>query len=249
MNKNLLLTLLICSLTLLSCVQTEAVKPANQSGETVSETCDISSVSETLKDPKSNQDLINLINALPKPLTAECLLKSLKRPLYVSATASTLSAQPASSWSSPRVFIVKNNLYIALVPTGVGSNLLEFSELVSTIKSIKGEIVLPIENDLSQSDPYSHINYSNRTTCSGCHGSEELVKYVGGVPVYSSLAFRPRPADDVPVSYLRDSHYLCQSQFNTSQRCNFLKALFAYGDVIEKPFPETMPLPDNTFGL
>lgn len=249
MSSKLLLFILGFSLALVSCVQQEAVKTANQSNDTVAPTCDLSGLDESLSDPQSIEELVTLINSLPKPLTGECLVKSLKRPLYVNATASKLSAQPAGSYGSPRIFIFKGDLIISVVGTGEGSKLLEFSEVVSPTKSIKGEVVLPIENELARTDPFVRINISNRTTCSGCHGSEQLVNTIDGVAVYSSIAFRPFPQDDVSVEYLRENHYLCQSQKNTSQNCNFLKGLFSYGEVHAKAFPETMSLPQNMFGL
>jgi hypothetical protein len=240
---------LIFVLSLLSCVQQESVKSVSQSDQTSGATCDVNSVNENLKNPESIEELTSLINALPKPLTADCLVKALKRPLYVNASSSTMSAQPASSWESPRIFIFKGNLIISVVPSGEGSKVLEFSEMISSIRSIKGEVVLPIVNDLTQTDAFSRINYGTRSSCSGCHTSERIESTINGVPVYSSLAFRPSTSDDVSLEYLKDSQYLCQVQMNTSQRCVFMNSLFSNGEVIAKPFPETMTLPENTFGL
>lgn len=244
--KTLILLLLILSV---ACVQQDEIKSANQNNQTATTSCDLSSVDENLTDPETIDELVNLINALPKPLTADCFMKSLKRPLYVNASSSTLSAQPADGWSSPRIFIFKGNLIIALVPTGVGSKLLEFSEMINSQRSIKGEIALPVLSNISHTDPFARINYPNRTSCSGCHTSELLESTINGVPVYSSIAFRPRPSDDVYLDYLKDAHYLCQAQMSTSSSCNFWSGLFSHGDVIAKPFPTTMVLPSNTFGL
>lgn len=243
------LFLFFFSLFLVSCVQNGTVSSIEQGHHVTTPSCDLSSVDESLTDPQSIEELIHLINSLPKPLTGECLVKSLKRPLYVNASVSKQSAQPATSYSSPRIFIFKGNLIIAVVPTGDGAKLLEFSEMISSTRSIKGEVVLPLGKNLAQTDPFARINYNSRTTCSGCHNSERLESSMNGVSVYSSVAFRPKVSDDVSVDYLRDNHYLCQAQLNTSELCSFMNSLFSNGDVIPKAFPETMTLPQNTFGL
>ncbi len=56
------------------------------------------------------------INAMPKPLSLACFLRSLPRPIYYNATLSAFSAQPSVGERSPRVFFMIGDLILSVVP-------------------------------------------------------------------------------------------------------------------------------------
>lgn len=239
--------ILVLLLILSSCNQVK-VSPSEASVKAI-KICETNALADSLSDPESIDELISFINALPKPLELECLVRAFKRPLYVNASSSKLSVQPAESPDSPRIFIFKGKLIISLVPSGEGSHILEFSEMTTSMRSIKGEIALPVHEEVSKVDPYTKINNDNQTTCSGCHRSELLESLVEGVPVYSSLALRPSIGRDVPLENLQEYYYQCEAITDNSKRCAVYKALFSGGgDIIAKSFPEEMSLLLDTFG-
>lgn len=192
----------------------------------------------TDNDPQSIQALLNYINGLPKPLELDCFLEHLKRPLYVSATSSKDSVQAADGVKSPRIFIFKNKLIISLVPSGSGSEILEFSEMTSSTRTIKGELTLPIYAKVMPPEPYLRINNGDRTSCSGCHKDEVFEHYSeGGAKVYSSIAFKPKSNQMVSLTSLKQEDYLCKSASSQTKRCKILKGLFSHGEVLHEDFP------------
>jgi hypothetical protein len=203
--------------------------------------CNLDASIEALSDPRSIEELVDLLNALPKPLELDCFLKSLRRPLYVNANASTLSAQPATGSDNPRIFIFKNNLIITVVPSGAGARLLEMSELKSKTRSIKGELRMPITGRVEQSDPYRMVITEGKTSCSGCHSLEYPEHRLEGIQVYSSVAIRPTPKRDVPLDELEFYNHYCKVLRDNSERCLALDALLSHGEVIAQPFPSEMP--------
>ena len=60
--------------------------------------------------------VVDWVNAMPKPLTLACFVKSLPRPMYYNATLSSFSAQPSVGKRSPRVFFMINDLVLTVVP-------------------------------------------------------------------------------------------------------------------------------------
>ncbi len=192
-------------------------------------------------DPDSIDELLSMINSLPKPMDAECFLKSLKRPLYVNASSSKMSVQQADGPKNPRIFIFKGNLILTLVPQGEGSLVLEFSELKNDVRSFKGELALPVTKTVSPADPFLRITNGSRTTCQGCHTSEQPEFKIGDVQVYSSKALKPSSGMDVPLSSLNYEHYLCNFRNDYSKRCEFYRALLGFGEVLPKDFPADMP--------
>lgn len=198
-------------------------------------------------DPGDYEELLAMINALPKPMDAECFLKSLKRPLYINATSSTMSVQPADGSANPRIFIFKGHLIIALVPNGEGSTMLEFSELKNDVRSIKGEIALPVMGTLTTPDLFTRITGVGRTTCQGCHSSEQPEFKVGDVQVYSSRALKPTSSKEVSLSKIESELYLCDFRKETTKRCGFYRMLLGGGDVFPKAFPTDMPTLLDTF--
>jgi hypothetical protein len=233
--------LLLVPWLLISCVEQQPLSDRQIKHPIRQVNCEGSEAAEALADPKNIAELVELINALPKPLDLACLLKSLKRPLYVNATSSTLSAQPAFGENNPRIFIFKGNLIISVVPDGPGSKLLEMSELKYSRRSIKGELKLPISEQLSYSGPFQDIITTQKTSCSGCHSLEQAEYELEGVQVYSSLAIKPTAKQFVHLDDLKFELYNCQLLRDRSSRCRVLDALLNHGDVLPQNFPADMP--------
>ncbi len=59
--------------------------------------------------PRTIDETVTLINALPKPLSLPCFLESLARPLEISASYGVFSAQPAKGIRSPRIFVISGS--------------------------------------------------------------------------------------------------------------------------------------------
>lgn len=230
---------LILLIILMSCGKgTSVVSEKSSAAQEVYSSC---SVVAGTADPRTIEQLVVLINSLPKPLDIICLIKTLKRPLYVNATSSTMSVQPANGLSNPRIFIVKGNLIMAIVPSGSGSKVLEMSELTSSTRSFKGEIMLPVLKTLSKSDVFTRTITSNQTSCSGCHFGEKK-EVIGGQEVFTSAALRPSPSKDVTLDKLQYENYLCNFNKDSSARCALYKSIFSYGEVEAYTFDSSMPL-------
>ena len=192
-------------------------------------------------DPKSINDLMTMISQLPKPLELECFLKNLKRPLSINATSSKMSVQPAVSAQDPRIFIFKGNLVMSFVTAGEGSLILEFSEWKSDVRSIKGEIEIPVVSNFKPVDAFTRTITDNRTTCSGCHTGEQTESIYNGIQMYSSRTLKPTTSTKVTLPELQAQYYLCQSQSSKGRRCAIYSALFSKGQVSDIDFPADTP--------
>ncbi len=206
---------------------------------------------ETLGSPTNIDETLELINALPKPVSVACVMQALNRPIYVSATNSTRSAQPAQGSTSPRVFIVRGNLVLAFV---LGNNdasyLIEFAELDSSYaNSVKGELKFPVSNTLNYSAPYDRILLPStsfggvKTTCGSCHGTDYLADVGSDSIAYSSKAFKPRSETLIELSELFKEYQICGMNNSNDHRCELYSALFDQGDIHNYSFPAQM----NTF--
>src|SRR5690606_12071855 len=125
--------------------------------------------------------------------------------------------------------------------------ILEFSEMKGSDRSIKGEITLPVYSKVMPAEPYVRIATGGRTSCSGCHGSEQAVGNADGAVIYSSLALRPVPKQNVTIEYLKFEADNCAFYKDASERCKVISALFR-GNVIAKDFPPELPTMLDTFG-
>lgn len=190
--------------------------------------------------PKTIEDVVALINALPKPVTVPCFLASLNRPLKVSLTSNPFSAQPAVGERSPRIFIMIGNLFISVVPEGDGAKLIEFSSLLTVDTSIKAELSFPVTARLTPEAPYERIRFQGGTACAPCHANETRVSSITFANAFSSRALQPRPDFKVDLDYLRVETRGCDSAIEP-ERCAILKALFNYGPVQSQDFPAGMP--------
>ena len=192
---------------------------------------------------ENTDEAVQLLNALPKPTTVACFLESLARPLGAFATKSQVSAQPALSARSPRVFVKLGPLWVSVVIDGASSYLMEFGELVGgdPPQSVKGELLLPIAEAVAPSAPYDRVaEDTTGTVCRACHTREQRAEMIPFANAFSSDAYRPRPNSRVSIDSLRVQEQTCDAQVEP-RRCEMLSALFGGGPVNETPFPATMP--------
>jgi hypothetical protein len=180
-------------------------------------------------------DVVALINSLPKPLSLDCLIASLRRPFALNATASVISAQPATSRDRPRIFLHNEGLFLSVVP---GDNLLEFGETWQTVYSIKGELSFPVKETLSDNAPFVSIGpifsqSQNQTRCGGpCHGTTLEYSKQGGTTIFASQIVRPNPALNVTLDELKEAWKQCSAPDDAA--CQLYNALF--DEVEPQPF-------------
>lgn len=187
--------------------------------------------------PEHIADVVQLVNALPMPVTMPCVLEALERPLHMVAARSPLSVQRSEAEDSPRMFIVTPSLTLTVVPIGPGSTLLEMAEYVARGRSIKGELELPVVAPLAASAPYEHAQIAGISTCGTCHAEEHVVGDVDGWPTYASQSMLPDPRNEVPLAFVEHHARSCDPELEPD-RCAMLLALFAHGEVLPGTFPE-----------
>lgn len=191
--------------------------------------------------PKSIEEAIAMINALPKPVSVACFLQSLKRPLNVNLTNSVTSAQPAFNTRSPRVFILMDAVTISVVPEGVGSEVVEFSVAsLPNPTSLKGELAFPVTANLAPTAAYDRIRFGGGTVCQFCHANEGKALDFPQTEAFRSNALQPRPASKVDLESLRAEWMTCDA-VSEPKRCEILKGLFDHGTVQPKDFPANYP--------
>lgn len=187
-------------------------------------------------------DVVDWINAMPKPLTLACFVASLPRPLIYNATVSLFSAQPSVGQHNPRIFVRFGKLWLSYVPQETvayidnpdtqttesiwdadGIQLLELSLEVETDytdpQSIKAELAFPITKTLAQSAPFAKVSYSRTGTssvCGSCHASERVIDHIDGIPVFRSAMLRNSLNSEVGHGYLINQYLDCDPNINTS---------------------------------
>jgi hypothetical protein len=201
--------------------------------------------SGTSGSPRTISEAVQLLNALPKPTGVACFVESLDRPLAVYATNSVISAQPALSGQSPRLFIQRDQLWLSLVIDGDSSYLIEFGEVTTpaaddpTPRSLKGELQLPLTEVITPSAPFDRVRYASGTVCGLCHTNEQPATSLGIPSAFTSTAYRPRPETRVSLDALRAEDHECRWAAEP-HRCEMLSAVFQGGEVAEIPFPDSM---------
>lgn len=193
--------------------------------------------------PATIEEAVNLLNALPKPTSVACFVESLDRPLTAFATSSSLSAQPALSHRSPRVFLRLDKLWLSVVVDGESSYLVEFSQALDTepLRTIKAELLLPLTEAVPQSLPYERVRFGTGTACGLCHTGETRADGVSFTDAFASAALRPRPETRVSIDEkLRLESASCDWQVEP-HRCELLSSIFDGGTVVEEAFPHAMP--------
>jgi hypothetical protein len=194
----------------------------------------------TMGRPRSIRALVDLVNALPRPLELTCMLESFERPLDAHAVISLVSLQPAMGERSPRIFLLSGPLIMSIVPVGPGSALLELGELVDARRSLKGELHFPVTDRLTQASPYEKIYDGQGTSCRFCHPAEEAAEGLAVPPAFVSGAFSPDARYRVGLDRVHEERRTCD-EGKEPARCALLRALFDHGEVREGEFPPTVP--------
>jgi len=189
---------------------------------------------ESKGDVNSIADAVTRLNALiAKGGDGACFVATLPRPLAVTATFNQASAQPAGGLGAPRIFLMLPKLVISAVPDGEGSKVLEFGEWMGTTSTIKAEIGLPVTTPLTASAPFERIKQgTDHTICLTCHGQEEPHPTIPNA--FVSEAFKP--SAPVALEDLQELHNLCVTSGVTSKRCDFIHALFDFGEITQGAF-------------
>jgi hypothetical protein len=186
--------------------------------------------------PSTIDEMVQLLNALPGPVTVPCLVESLDRPLAINSTTGVVSAQPAEGVHNPRIFIFTDGLALSIVPAGRGRDLLEIGEYETPLESLKGEFRMPIQTPVTKDALYGHLRYDdNITLCGLCHRDERLAPEAGHPNAYISRAFRPQASELVPLAAVRLEHEGCDAEADP-ERCAIYSALFDHGDVVHRDF-------------
>lgn len=212
---------------------------------------DCQEVGRVRGEPASIQETVDLINALPRPVTVPCVLAALPRPLHLVATTSVLSAQPAFGHQSPRLFVLMNGLSVSFVPPPPlnwmssrephSHTVIEFGEWVDAENTIKGELSFPVERDLDSDAPYEDLLFNERVTgCGFCHANEALYPDTSTIS-FRSLALRPLPRTLLSLDDVLQQAELCDEN-QEPERCHFFHALTEYGDVLQGAFDENLPV-------
>ncbi|MBK9322157.1 MAG: hypothetical protein IPM97_04225 [Bdellovibrionaceae bacterium] len=185
--------------------------------------------------PRTIEDVVVLINSLPKPVSIGCFLESLDRPLDIYGTFSSSSAQPSDGPSDPRIFIFKNTLAISVVTNGAAQEFMEFGLMLPGNVSQKGELKFPIQNELSITAPFDEIRSNGGTGCVFCHANERP----GPSPnSFVSEIIRPSSFTRVSLDAMKTESALCNSASGANtHRCSIFKGIFNYGQVRGKDFP------------
>ena len=187
--------------------------------------------SQELRNPDTYDGLVQLINALPKPLSVECLLNNYDAPLKINATNSTFSAQPSEGPSNPRIFIIRNNFILSVVPTNKTQTVIEFAYVDGLNSSIKGELSFPINSNIISEEPFLEIlstfNGATGTDCRFCHGAEVS----SGGSSFSSSIIAPDPYKNVTASSMKQQLASCNFLLEP-QRCRVIQSI--YGRAFEE---------------
>lgn len=191
-------------------------------------------------NPTSIAEVVDSVNALPKPVTLPCFIQHLSGPLAIDATKGDLSLQPAVGRRSPRIFILLGPLIATIVPQGVGQDLLELGERRGETRSLKAEVLFPVTTLLDHASPYEHVLFDKEskdlTSCAFCHGAETLAPDITFTRAYESDAFRPLNGNRVSLDELAAEQMACDRSLEP-YRCAMLDALFEREGVTFGPLP------------
>jgi hypothetical protein len=197
----------------------------------------------TTGSPGTIEEAVALANGLPFPVTAECFIEALDRPLRIEATSSRTSLQRAEGARSPRVFLRgADSLVISVVLDGPERDLVEFGQFVAPRRTVKGELEFPLTAPVTTAaalDRVRNPEHPRITRCFVCHDDEEDEPGVPGGR--SSLALRPRTNTLVDLATLRAELERCDPALEPA-RCRWLAALFSHGPVERRAFEAELPV-------
>jgi hypothetical protein len=181
--------------------------------------------------PSTIEEVVALVNALPKPTSLACVLESLDRPLAMYLSTSIASAHPASSGThNPRIFLFRGDLTMSVVLAGEGREKLELSYAIGQRQSIKAELEFPVDEVLEPSAPYDQVAVGGGTICGVCHGAELLVPSIDFAQAWSSDVFQDDPDETLSRSFLRQLALDCDPAVEP-ERCEMLDAIFGHGEL------------------
>jgi len=190
-------------------------------------------------NPNRIAQVVDTLNALPKPVSLPCFLQHLAGPLALDATRGDLSLQPAVGRRSPRIFILLEPLIATVVPDGIGQALLELGERRGETRSLKAEVGFPVTTMLEQASPFEHVVFGpGVTSCAFCHGAETLAPDISFTSAFESDALRPPAANRVTIEELRAEYQTCDAALEP-HRCAVLDALFERESVTYRELPPT----------
>jgi hypothetical protein len=191
--------------------------------------------------PENISQAIILLNTLPKPVTLECFLQALDRPLTIYMTSSDDSLQPSPGARSPRTFIINGPLVMSLVFDGIARDTLEFGYRPEVSRSIKAEIVFPLTRDVNERTLFDRVRVTERTTqCGICHVGEAHEDFPGfPLGVFASDVIVPFPMEEVSIEAMMPEVASCDAAAE-EYRCGLLTALFEQGELV----PGTLPEPE-----
>lgn len=189
---------------------------------------------ESKGDIASIGDVVTRLNGIiAKGGDGACFVATLPRPLSVVATLNMASAQPAGGRGAPRIFFMLPKVVITAVPDGDGSKVIELGEWTGSTSTIKGEFALPVTTPLAADAPFKRIlQGTDRTVCATCHKAEAPHPTIANAFISDAL----RPTQLVTLEELEELHTLCTNAGTVSTRCDFIHALFDFGEVTQGAF-------------
>lgn len=126
---------------------------------------------------------------------------------------------------------------------GSGASRMEMSVLKGgNAVSTKSEILFPVVDVMSASDPYARVFAGPGTSCASCHSNEAPDPTISIAAAFVSTALRPLAASEVDLNFMRVQFSSCDPIL-TPDRCLLLRALFENRSVIRTDFPAGMQVP------
>jgi hypothetical protein len=213
-----------------------SMKASSSSGEFSASLCPIAPAG--MNHLETIDDTIALINSLPKPLTLDCFIENLEKPLSVHAVNNANSAQPAVNAHNPRILILKDPLILTVIPAGAGRQLLEMGEIVSASQSVKAELEFPIVGEIVSEDAFSRMaaTVGGGSDCRFCHAGESAAGAGFPTNAFKNDIVRPSEAVRITSSVLRREATSCDPSVD-AYRCAILKAVFIDGAAFDGVFP------------
>lgn len=171
------------------------------------------------------------MNALPKPTTLSCFLESLERPLALYMTSSSQSLQPSPGARSPRTFVLRGQLEMSIVLAGNASETLEIAYRPTPKRSIKSEILFPLQTSVDMAHLFDRVLVGSSTECGNCH-TGEVEEDFDGFPdgAWESAVIDPYEMFNVTLDDLRTENTKCDPS-TEPDRCSMLSALLDHGPV------------------
>jgi hypothetical protein len=186
---------------------------------------------------ESVEAALDLVDALPTPVTMDCWLSALERPLGLVLTSDVFNTQPAEGPRSPRIIVRGDDLAITVVPVGEARGLMEFGERGEAGLFVRAELDFPIEErPIDRQYAYDRVLAfpgASESGCRVCHVDEVAL----GDGRFANNALRPPDELVVPLEVLLDERASCDPA-EDPYRCAMFAALVDHGEVYERPFAE-----------